>query len=245
MQLKVLTLNIHKGISVTQSKLTLFDIQACLNDSDADLIFLQEVQGEHDKNQDKFADWPQQPQTEFLAGEKWPYFHYGMNHSHKHGHHGNAILSKFPLAKAENVDISASRFSDRGLLYARIDHFGTPLHLICTHLGLLNKERENQFDALRDFICENTDKSEALILAGDFNDWQVKFPESLSNELELEEVFMKIQGHVAKSFPAELPLLKVDRIYYRGLKPLACEVLSSHRVSDHLPLVAQFEFENA
>lgn len=242
MPIKILTFNIHKGLNATQSKFTLFEIRDLLNEIDADIVFLQEVQGVHRKNKDKFADWPDASQTEFLAGEQWPYHHYGKNHSHKHGHHGNSILSKFPLLNLSNVDISASRFSDRGLLYAKVDHLGTPLHLMCTHLGLLKKERHTQFSTVNQFIIDHIAPEEALVLAGDFNDWQSSALEHLSETIKLKEIFLELNGTYARSYPAELPLLKVDRIYYRGLTPLDCNSINSKNISDHRPLLARFEF---
>lgn len=242
MQIKILTFNIHKGLNVTQSKLTLYDIRELLHEVDADIIFLQEVQGEHVKNQNKFETWPDISQTEFLAGDKWPYFYYGKNHSHKHGHHGNAILSKFELNNSSNIDISASRFSDRGLLYANVAPLGVPLHLICTHLGLLKKERSSQVNAIKHFINESIDTNEPLILAGDFNDWQSTADELLCATGNLKEIFRELKGKFAKSYPAELPLLKVDRIYYRGLEPLECNILKSKNISDHRPLLAKLEY---
>lgn len=244
MQIKILTFNIHKGLNVIQSKLTLFDIRDLLHEIDADIVFLQEVQGEHKRNQKKFKDWPNETQSQFLAGDKWPFHFYGKNHSHKHGHHGNAILSKFPLNNSSNLDITASRFSNRGLLYARIDHFSKPIHLMCTHLGLLKRERKKQFNLLNQFMTQNIVLSEPLLMAGDFNDWQMSATDLLSENLKLKEVFVEMHGKAATSYPAELPLLKVDRIYFRGIEPMSCKTINVKGISDHLPLVAEFDLSS-
>lgn len=239
-RIKIVSFNIHKGLNTTQSKFILPGLKTLLEKLDPDVIFLQEVQGEHHKRKQKFAEWPTCSQTEYLAHDRWKYYCYGKNHSHQHGHHGNAILSKFPLYAVENHDITASRFSDRGLLYARVDHFNKPLHLLCTHFGLLKKERTTQADALYEYINNIVKSDESLLLAGDFNDWQMSSLQQLKNSLSLKEVFDEIKGDYAKSFPAEMPLLKVDRIYFKGLDALTCDVVNIKGLSDHLPLSAEF-----
>jgi endonuclease/exonuclease/phosphatase family metal-dependent hydrolase len=48
------------------------------------------------------------------------------------------------------------------------------------------------------------------------------------------------------TFPSRLPLLHLDRIYVRGLKPLSAHVPHGQawwRMSDHLPLIAEFGFD--
>jgi endonuclease/exonuclease/phosphatase family metal-dependent hydrolase len=243
MELNVLSFNIHKGLNATSSQWVLDKIQALLGTVDADIIFLQEVQGEHRQRQQKFAsDWPDLSQTEFLAGKNWPYYCYGANVQHEYGHHGNAILSKYPLRQVQNLDISTGRMSQRGLLYAKVEIPQTTLsvHLLCTHLGLLKKERKYQFSQLNNFIQHTIPENETLIMAGDFNDWRSTSLKLLSKSLQITEVFKALKGAYARSCPAALPLLKVDRIYYRGLTPSGCEVVSIKDASDHLPLRASF-----
>lgn len=242
MQLRVLTFNIHKGLNLTSNKLVLPKIRALLQQLDADIVFLQEVQGEHLKRSGKFANWPTVTQTEYLAEGLWPHFFYGKNHIHEHGHHGNALLSKYPLSETINIDISSNRLSNRGLLYSRVifPGYSTPVHLICTHFGLFKKERTQQFELLNEFIATKISADEPLLVAGDFNDWRSASLELLSTSLGLSEIFNITYGEYARSFPAEIPLLKVDRIYFRHLLPEHCEIIKTRNISDHLPLVAEF-----
>jgi endonuclease/exonuclease/phosphatase family metal-dependent hydrolase len=237
----VLTFNIHKGLDFTSSKHILPSIKELLSEIDADIIFLQEVQGEHAINKEQFEDWPEISPIEFLAEGRWEHYFYGQNKTYEHGHHGNAILSKYPLEFFENVDISTHEISNRGLLYSKIllkPDF--PLHLICTHLGLLKRERIAQFQLLNQFINERLPRDESLILAGDFNDWRVASPKLLDKSSGLIEVFAESHGKHAKTFPAVFPTLKVDRIYYRGLCCENNEVIRTKKLSDHCPLMAEF-----
>jgi hypothetical protein len=56
-----------------------------------------------------------------------------------------------------------------------------------------------------------------VIVAGDFNDWQKKASGYLAAELGLYEVVREVEGKLAKSYPAQMPMLSLDRIYVRDL----------------------------
>jgi endonuclease/exonuclease/phosphatase family metal-dependent hydrolase len=46
------------------------------------------------------------------------------------------------------------------------------------------------------------------------------------------------------TYPSRLPLLHMDRVYVRGLLPVSAHVPHGRawaRMSDHLPLIAEFE----
>ncbi|WP_413894647.1 endonuclease/exonuclease/phosphatase family protein [Pantoea ananatis] len=69
----------------------------------------------------RHADWPAQSQYEFLADTLWPQFAYGRNAVYPHGHHGNALLSRFPIASFVNRDVSIAGHEHRGLLHAVLE----------------------------------------------------------------------------------------------------------------------------
>ncbi len=50
----------------------------------------------------------------------WSDYAYGRNAVYPEGHHGNAVLSRFPIEYYENRDISVGNGEKRGLLYCRI-----------------------------------------------------------------------------------------------------------------------------
>jgi endonuclease/exonuclease/phosphatase family metal-dependent hydrolase len=81
-----------------------------------------------------------------------------------------------------------------------------------------------------------------LVVAGDFNDWQGKASKVLADELRLYEVFERAEGRHAKSYPARLPMLTLDRIYVRDLE---LDGVERHvggpwtRLSDHVALAAR------
>ena len=118
--LHVATYNIHKGFSHFNRRMMMHELRDNLRILAADVIFLQEVIGSHIRHADRYANWPALPQYEFLADTVWSDFAYGKNSVYDEGHHGNAILSCFPIEKWENIDISTHRYENRGMLHCEI-----------------------------------------------------------------------------------------------------------------------------
>lgn len=246
--LKVLTYNIHKGFSAGNSRFVLHEIKDAIQTVNPDLVFLQEIHGEQQKHQALIDKWPEESQFQFLADELWPHFAYAKNAIYPKGHHGNAILSKYPIIAWENIDVSLQKRASRSLLHAEIliPELNKKFHAICIHLGLFKMEREQQLITLCQRIESHVPHQEPLIVAGDFNDWRGHAENHLTHDLELREIFKTLEGHHARSFPSWKPTLMVDRIYYRGLKPDLCKHFHKEqpwqRLSDHVPLYAEFSF---
>ncbi len=243
--IKVLTYNIHKGFSIGNLRFILHDIKDSLRDVNADVVFLQEIHGERMISQNRFDDWHNNRQFEFLADEVWHHHAYGKNAIYKSGHHGNAILSKYPFIKWENIDVSFMKSASRSLLHGTIQVPGVDqtIHIICVHLGLFGRERERQLATLAKRISSHVPSDEPLIIAGDFNDWRNRAERHLHQDLGVKEAFKSSHGAHARSFPAWLPMLSMDRIYYRGLEVVDCHRLHGQpwsRLSDHTPLLAEF-----
>lgn len=236
--LKIATYNIHKGLSQFNRRVVLHELRDRLRELDADIVFLQEVQGE--RAAPRHRGYPNQPQHEFLAHEVWPHSIYGKNAVYDDGHHGNAILSRFPIVNWENQDVSAHKFESRGLLHCEIElPGGLPvLHCLCVHFGLFKRGRSAQFKALVERIRQMIPEDAPLVVAGDFNDWNNHASHLLVRELGVHEVFAASHGRLARSFPAGIPLLCMDRIYVRGLEIHHCELHPWRKISDHAALSA-------
>ncbi|MCM2323688.1 MAG: endonuclease/exonuclease/phosphatase family protein [Oligoflexia bacterium] len=209
-----------------------------------DLVFLQEVLGQHEGHRQKILEWPVQSQFEFLADEIWPHYAYGKNAVYSAGHHGNAILSKFPIVSWENIDISTNRVERRGLLHGviRIPGHSRPIHAINVHLGLLEAERSKQLRQICDRIDSHVPHGDPLVLAGDFNDWRIRASDILERKLEVREAFFTLTGNHARTFPSWLPALRLDRIYFRGLTAHSAECLAGKpwsELSDHIALYVE------
>ena len=242
--LNVLSYNIHKGLSVGNLKFTLKQIREAIRALQPDLVCLQEVLGHHVRHRKHLPDRPDVSQIEYLAEDLWPHFSYGKNAVYASGHHGNAILSRFPILSAENLDVSTNQLEKRGLLHAviRIPKHSVPLHVICIHLGLREMDRRKQVAQLCERISAMVPQQEPLIVAGDFNDWRNKLTETLHTQVGLDEAFNTLHGEHAKTFPAWLPVLRVDRIYFRGLTAKTASCLASppwSLMSDHAAIFSE------
>jgi endonuclease/exonuclease/phosphatase family metal-dependent hydrolase len=243
---RVMTYNIHKGFSAGNRRFILQQIREELRVADVDIIFLQEIQGRHVLHEAKVVDWPTESQFEYVADQIWSHYAYGKNAIYNAGHHGNAILSKYPFIHWENLNVSSVRWASRSLLHGvvNISERRTNLHLICVHLDFMPGQRVRQIKILNERIRDSVPHNEPLILAGDFNDWNGQVSRHLESELELKEVFHSMQGRHAKTFPSWFPFLPVDRIYYHGVNPVECTCFEHHpwhKLSDHVPLYAKFE----
>jgi len=246
MRFTIATYNIHKGFSHLKRRVVIHELREKLHGLGADIVFLQEVQGAHDRHAGRYADWPLRPQHEFIADEIWHEVAYGQTAVYPHGHHGNAILSRFPILGYENQDISAHAFESRALLHCKVQlaKGGPVLHCMNVHLGLFERGRQWQIRALCERIRSTVPKNEALIVAGDFNDWRHKANRTLVEQLGVDEVFETFRGRTARTFPSVLPMFRLDRIYARGLRVLDTRVHYAFpwgRVSDHAALGATFE----
>ncbi|MEX1032178.1 MAG: endonuclease/exonuclease/phosphatase family protein, partial [Cellvibrionaceae bacterium] len=240
-RLRILSYNIHKGFSPNNSRFVLDEIRQAIRTVNAELVFLQEVMGNNEKHGDKHSNWIPGAQFEFLADEIWPHFAYGKNSIYQHGHHGNAILCKLPFSSWQNTDVSKFRYSRRGILHGII---GDHLHVFCMHLGLLGFERRYQLQALIDTVRDQVPDGAPLIIAGDFNDWKCGVDRKLRKWLGVKEAFREVRGKLARTFPAAMPLLQLDRIYYRDLEVVdVSRLVDDHwqDLSDHCALYAEFE----
>jgi endonuclease/exonuclease/phosphatase family metal-dependent hydrolase len=245
MRFTVATYNIHKGFSHTR-RMVIHDVRERLHGLAADILFLQEVLGTHNRHATRYREWPGKPQHEFIADTVWSEVAYGRNAEYQEGHHGNALLSRYPIVTHENQDISAHAFESRGMLHCEIS-LGEklpPLHCINVHLGLFERGRQWQIGAMVERIRQSVPRNSPLIIAGDFNDWRRKGDRLLTDALRVFEVFEEVTGRPARTFPSVMPVFRLDRIYARGLKVLDAKVYYAtpgRQMSDHAALAAKFE----
>jgi endonuclease/exonuclease/phosphatase family metal-dependent hydrolase len=234
--IRLLTLNAHQGFAPFRRRKLLSRIRDALRASGADLVFLQEVGGDHGD------DIPQQ-QYELLAEEVWAQHAYGRNVVATRGHLGNALLSKFPIVHWQNVDVSVDGVEPRGLLHCVLDveQAGQSLHAVCVHLGLSEAQRRWQVERLLAFVAEAIPPDAPLVIAGDFNDWRELAHQQMLAEPSLAEIHASASQRPARTFPAWRPWLRLDRIYVRNLhhRPLEMPRRPWSKLSDHAPLAGE------
>ena len=234
----VASLNLHKGLSPLNRRVIVHDVKTELDALKPDVVFLQEVQGSHTRHAKRFANWPEQEQGPYLAGTHWPEVHYARNAVYEHGHHGNAILSRFAVESTANDDMSMHRFESRGLLHALLLISGRRIHCFCIHLGLTERVRQRQVEFIVETVGSRVLADEPVVLAGDFNDWRNRVEPRFA-EVGLIDAFTSGGRKPPRTFPGRLPLLRLDRIYVRGLAVQEARALHHlHRLSDHIGLFA-------
>jgi endonuclease/exonuclease/phosphatase family metal-dependent hydrolase len=240
--LHITTFNIHKGFSQFNRRMMVHELRERLRHLNPDIVFLQEVQGLNLRHAENHRDWPDAAQHEFLAEDVWQSAAYGRNMIYDHGHHGNAILSRFPILHAHNQDVTHLRFEKRGLLHCRIElPEGPAAHCVCVHLSLFGYSRRKQLGALAEHLKTMAEPDAPLIIAGDFNDWSNRAGELLTRSLGMHEVFSRHDGNPVRSFPAAVPMFRLDRIYVRGFDVQRTEVHQGtpwSKISDHAALSA-------
>ncbi|MFZ6655421.1 endonuclease/exonuclease/phosphatase family protein [Undibacterium sp. TJN19] len=263
MKLRIATYNIHKGVSAFGRKARIHGIKEAIDLLQADLVFLQEVQGQHDHHAELHTHWPQEGQHDFLAGESH-HAAYGMNAVYEHGHHGNALLSRYPISSFVNHDVSDHAYEQRGILHAVVRVAEVDVHCFVIHLGLFAASRRRQVQALIQAIKKDLPADAPLIIAGDFNDWGKRLSHTLYQELGVFEAFDIDASHGAsrfslkgmrsmfgkntskhaRTFPASLPWFCLDRVYLRGFKVSDATVMTGapwSALSDHVPITANLE----
>ncbi|MEY4979871.1 MAG: hypothetical protein RLZZ352_2141 [Pseudomonadota bacterium] len=236
--LRVATYNIHKGVQGLgpARRLEIHNLAQAVAQFDADIVCLQEVRSHHRKLEKQLPRWPRQGQAQCLQPEGYETV-YRTNAVTRHGEHGNALLSRWPVLGSWHADVSDHRFEQRGLLHVQVQVANRPVHVVVVHLGLLHAGRQRQVQRLGAYMAAHLPPGAPLIVAGDFNDWGAQLLKPMA-ELGLQ-TFDTLR---LPTFPSRLPLLHLDRIYVRGLHPVSAHVPRGRawaRMSDHLPLIAE------
>lgn len=238
---RVATYNIHKGVQGLgpRRRLEIHNLGHAVEQLDADVVCLQEVRKLHRGEEQYFSRWPDMPQADFLAPEGYEAV-YRTNAYTRQGEHGNALLSRWPVVMHQHEDMSDHRFEQRGLLHVEVLIHERPVHVVVVHFGLIPASRTRQVAQLMTFIAREIPEHAPVLVAGDFNDWG----SSVRNALKSIHLLALDKPRTA-TFPARLPLVQLDYVYARGLTMVDVQVPRGRiwwRMSDHLPLIAEFAF---
>jgi endonuclease/exonuclease/phosphatase family metal-dependent hydrolase len=246
MRLRVLSYNIHRAIGVDRRFLP-ERVASIIRYHDPDVAILQEVDDGAPRSRE--LDLGRELARD-LGYEHWAI---GHNVTLRKGRYGNATLSRWPIQRERNIDLTIGFLKRRGCQHTRIA-VRTPagrtrrLEVFNLHLGLSARERERQVGVLvrsREFSALPFDVP--CVIAGDYNDWR-----SLLRPIFVDMLgFRSATGGSAEgeraltTFPSFFPQGALDRIYYRGPLRLAaarrCRLALSRVASDHLPIVADFD----
>jgi endonuclease/exonuclease/phosphatase family metal-dependent hydrolase len=160
------------------------------------------------------------------------------------GHYGNAVLSRFPITEAVNIDVTIPWTKRRSVLHARIrvrepDGSSRTIHVFNLHLGLSQRLRVAQ---LRRFLASppflKLHSRAPIVLAGDFNDARSRLGEMLLAPQGFRSAAKRL-----KTFPAIAPVRGLDAVYVRGDAELIevgrSNLPAARWASDHRPLLAE------
>ena len=246
MNLRVISYNIHRAIGLDR-RFQPDRITKILLDHDADIVLLQEV--------DRGAPRSKQMDMAKSFAEELGYKHYaaGYNVSLRKGYYGNATLSRYPIVRERNIDLTVGENKRRGCQHTtiQVDHSGVhrAVEVFNLHLGLSPLERQRQAGILmRTKEFSSVDSSAACIVGGDFNDWlsrlRALFVEGMSMRCATDHE-TRYRTRPIKTYPSLSPRGGLDRIYYRGGLRLINAISCRHRVakvaSDHLPIIVDFQ----
>ena len=240
--MRIVTYNIHKcrGLDRREHPARIVDV---LRETEADIIALQEVLSIEGRERER-------DQARFIAEELGMNYHLGENRRLHGGAYGNVVLSRLPVRAAHNYDITWRGRERRGCL--RTDVLvgeETTLHVFNIHLGTAFVERRHQARKLvSDEILNDSELEGARVVLGDFNEWTRGLASRLlASHLESADVRHHLRR--ARTYPGVLPFLHLDHIYYEPTLELKKLTLHKTRTalvaSDHLPLIADFEFRKS
>ena len=166
--------------------------------------------------------------------------------------YGDAILTRLPLIAHRSGALPGPRarrgIEPRGALWVTLDVDGTPVQVLCTHLGLLPGERRVQVaELLSERWLAHPDCRGPTVLCGDLNAGEGSAPLTRLRETLVDARRSVPGGGRRATFPSRRPTLAIDHVLLR-------EVARVERVdvprtelerlaSDHLPLVVDLSFD--
>jgi endonuclease/exonuclease/phosphatase family metal-dependent hydrolase len=239
--MRIVTYNVHKcrGMDRRERPGRIVEV---LRETEADVVALQEVLSIEGSQRER-------NQARFLAEELGMHYHVGETRKLHGGAYGNVVLSRLPVRAAHNYDITWRGRERRGCLRTDVligDE--KTVHVFNIHLGTAYVERRHQARKLvSDEILNDSELEGARVVLGDFNEWTRGLASRLlASHLESADVRHHLRR--ARTYPGVLPFLHLDHIYYD--RTLELKKLTLHKTrtalvaSDHLPLVADFQFRD-
>ena len=244
MRFRVLSYNIHKAIGV-DGRFRPERIVDILRHHNADIVMLQEVDSgvPRSRNLDLARELARALNYEYKA--------IGLNVTLRKGKYGNATLTRFPIGRQRNIDLTVSWRKPRGAQHTAIrlpfDTGTIPVEIFNIHLGLSALERRRQVRHLLSTpdVAHLAD-DRVCIIAGDMNDWRGVLRRKHFDDAGFSCATNRHPGskRSIKTFPSYAPTGGLDKIFYRGpvqLVRVRRSRLGIARVaSDHLPVIADF-----
>ena len=232
--MRIATYNIHKSRGL-DGRTRVERIARVLEKIDADIIALQEVVSREGESIEDH-------QAGYLANRLGRFYAVGETRKHRGGIYGNVTLSRWDFERVQPIDLTVSGRERRGALRTDIRVNHRLLHVFNLHLGTGQRERRRQAVRLMDKdLLRAVDIAGPRVVLGDFNDWTHGLvTRTLHGEFHFSDLAVSLPRK--RNYPAILPLLHLDHIYYDHHFKLLQGGFERDRLSlvasDHLPLVA-------
>ena len=228
MTLVVASYNIHKGVG-SDGRLMPDRILDVLDEMAADVALLQEADS-------RFGVRTSVLPAAALAARGWQVAPLAARHQ-AIGWHGNAVLVRGGTRLTHSAPITLPALEPRGAVLADIAHGNHALRLVGVHLDLTGLWRARQARAIIEAVARAPITplgNPPELLMGDFNEWRAQGGALAALGAHWREV------PLAPSFPARLPLGRLDRAFaHHALHIADAQVHASplaRRASDHLPI---------
>lgn len=226
-RIRVVSYNIHHGTTADEHP-SLLQIASVLDQLDADLISLQEVDMNLPRSQrvKQAAMLAKTLDMGYVFGEA---MHYG------NGKYGNAVLSRFPI-KNYHLHKMPDSSEDRCCLEVHIQVNDKLLGFFAVHLGLKQTVR---IDNVKHIILPAILAFPGpAILAGDLNA-DCEQPEIQLLSSQMTDTFDHNSGILVNTFPSAQPVERIDYIFTRGSLATTDFYITDASASDHLPVTAE------
>ena len=248
MQLRVLSYNMHRAIGVDR----LFRpdrIAKVINHHQADIVLLQEV----DVGVPRSRSLDLAKEMAEAAG--YPHYAVGLNVRLYKGEYGNATLSKYPIKRSRNIDLTVGKHKARGCLHSTIEINNSPdffqaVEVFNLHLGLSSQERVRQVGLLiHSEEFNSMTPGTPCLVGGDLNDWRTRLAPIFTDILNFKCATNHSSGYHNPylTYPSFSPTGGLDKIFYRGpmelIRRRRCWMGITRLASDHLPVIAEFELQ--
>jgi endonuclease/exonuclease/phosphatase family metal-dependent hydrolase len=233
----VMSFNIHHARG-TDGVLDLARIARVIKASGADVAGLQEV----DRNLAERSDWTDQAAE--LAELLDCHVAFGANidldlpePGKPRAQFGNAVLSRYPIARWENTHLFRSPGEEqRGLLHAEVDMPGVLLHVYVAHLSV-----SSQTDRIRQArqIVRLVEGNDPAVLLGDFNA-RPQAPEIGTLSAALTDAWAAAPGTGPLASHPDAIATRIDYVFTSQRLSATWTRFSTDdpAASDHLPVVS-------
>lgn len=238
LRLRVLSYNIHHGEGI-DGRLDLERIAGVIRQTAPDLVALQEV----DRRTQRTGQVDQPEELARLCGM---HVAFGGNIDFQGGKYGNAVLSRWPIARHQNHLLpSLDNGEQRGVLDAWITlpAEAGEVRLLATHLDARrgDDERFASAQAINALLAAHPDAP--TLLTGDLND----LPDSRTLQ-ELRRYWQPPSDEPLLTIPVDVPRRQIDYVLAAPAsrwRPVSARVIGERLASDHRPLLAVWDLAPA